>query len=353
MSDLQESLSSMTVSEVEPSKNTSLLLELPVDMILEISGHLRETDKICLALTCKDLHFILGVKDKKQLKRSSKRSVLLRLERDIPGVFYCHFCNLIVPFTKNKPPIVNHFHSIERLRFQTRLVYDIGITLPGSTFVLPYNEARLVTNYRILGPQHGRPPSCLFHQRPSALSSYRDYTQGLNLYYRIFFRGHHYAFFPLADIRISPQICMKEMWRAKLVGDELYVSGTRSWVHSGGSDRVLNEYLSQKFLRACMHAKLMAGGSNGVNLPTIDSWLPNTFRYRRTGSCQFCLTDWDASIEWLGPRYGRLVTITTYYNLGNCRSPSDCKWRAMNSIFRNPANRDSPEGAVKAEWFRE
>ncbi|KAI1087403.1 hypothetical protein F5B19DRAFT_475617 [Rostrohypoxylon terebratum] len=82
----------------------------------------------------------------------------------------------------------------------------------------------------------------------------------------------------------------------------------------------------------------------------IDRRLSGEGGYHCTGSCKFCLTDWDASVEWIDPAHGWMVTIKTYHDFGNCRSPSYWKWKAMVEYIQDTKNRDKPSGAVKSGW---
>ena len=102
---------------------------------------------------------------------------------------------------------------------------------------------------------------------------------------------------------------------------------------------------------SCKHATVSAASLSSVNLPPINRRLPGEADYHCAGSCKFCLTDWDASIEWISPAYGWMVTITTYHDFGNCRSPSHWKWQAIATELQDTKNRDKPSGAVKSGWL--
>ncbi|KAI1210218.1 uncharacterized protein F4807DRAFT_73398 [Annulohypoxylon truncatum] len=346
---------SKAASRGEPPKNMFPLLELPAEMVLAVSDHLPDGDKICLALTCKDLFFLLGVKSKKQLKPSTMEELSCRLEKDIPWVCYCHFCKALVRFYKdgtgsNHINPTTHLHSVERDLFLYHSILH-SIHFPGSTFTLPYFRARLVTNYQILGPQHGIPPAHLSYQQPDALFSSTRHPDDASLHYQFSFKNDLLTFFSLADLQIAPQICHKESWAAKMVGDELFLSATRSWVHSGADNGALQSYLLHSYLKVCMHTMIWEVFSDVINVHSTGSRSVDISGLHITGWCKNCLTDWDTSVEWISPAHGLMITFTTYHNLGSCRSPFHWKWRAMCEGWRYTENRDKPSGAVKSGWL--
>ncbi|KAI0886837.1 uncharacterized protein GGS22DRAFT_118342 [Annulohypoxylon maeteangense] len=338
----------------KPPENMSALLELPVDMVLAISKHLDVEDRTCLALTCKDLYYVLGIPKKTRFDRSAKESLLCRLEKDVPGVVYCYFCNKITPFSRRWMMHIGHadtstYRAIGGV-YRSRLD---GFHIFNSGFVLPHHWARLVTNYRIIGPQHGWPPSYLSYQYPRYEASTPWPPQFSSLYHQVRFQDDtFYTFLALGDLKESPNVCARDSWRAKLIGDELFLSSRRRWVHSRADSQTLHDYLTSGFIEVCQHAVIDTGSSNGLNLPTIDGSLSRKSGHRSTGSCQYCLTDWDASMEWISSVYGWMITVTTYHDFGSCRSPYHWKWQAMTLRREITENRDKPSGAVKSEWLR-
>ncbi|KAI2627443.1 hypothetical protein GGS26DRAFT_142637 [Hypomontagnella submonticulosa] len=361
---------SKAVRKANPPKSipVSHLMECPPEIILVLSDYLFEADEICLSLTCKALFSLLRNAKKMQIDKFTKQDILYRLERDVPGLFYCNYNNILIPFVYGQGPRCidsDHLGIYNRYRNRDMRQPEIplfGMGFPGSMFRLPFYQARLVTNYGRLGPGHGIPPSFLSYQFPGAVFPRKDPSYmklpGDPFPYFRFLNGppteDNRLFLPFKGQKNEPQVYWKESWKAKLVGDELLLSGTHSRFHSGADSKILqNSLMSGKSFFICMHTDSTRGpdGQCGVDLPDIDKRSPKDSGYCGTGSCKFCLTDWDASIEWMGRTYGWRVTITTYHDLGSCYSPSDWKWQDMNSPAKDPTNRDKCGGAVRGMWL--
>ncbi|KAI1439440.1 hypothetical protein F5Y02DRAFT_76864 [Annulohypoxylon stygium] len=219
------------------------------------------------------------------------------------------------------------------------------VTFDCSMYTLRYNSARLVTNYGILGPRHGLPPSYLSYIFSTQLKYYG------NQYLQLHFRDNDYTFFCLESSLVGHCVLRFESWEAKLVGPELYLSATYRWMQPDADNQALQDYLACKYLKVCKHATVSSASLSSVNLPPIARKSPDEADYHCTGSCKFCLTDWDASIEWISPTHGWMVTVTTYHDFGNCRSLSHWKWQAMTTELQDTKNRDKPSGAVKSRWL--
>ncbi|KAI8628468.1 hypothetical protein F5Y19DRAFT_141251 [Xylariaceae sp. FL1651] len=154
------------------------LTDLPLEMVVEISGHLSSADSVALALTCRDLYLLLKA-NLAQLSIDARLTLLTRLERDIPGVVYCPYVNKLRTI------------SLDRERY-TRVPYrhnpqEAGF-IPGGYYLycswprlspLPkvlYLDTRLVRNHQLLGPAHGIAASCL-HSGPHFFTKKKVFEQ--------------------------------------------------------------------------------------------------------------------------------------------------------------------------------
>lgn len=64
---------------------------LPPELVLMVFRYLPKVSGICLALTCRGLysgHF----SESADLHPDEKREFLLLVERDVPGLYFCHHC---------------------------------------------------------------------------------------------------------------------------------------------------------------------------------------------------------------------------------------------------------------------
>ncbi|KAI1100152.1 hypothetical protein F4804DRAFT_336536 [Jackrogersella minutella] len=335
----------------------SYLMECPVEIVLIISEYISKVDRICLSLTCKALFCIIGVPNKTELKSPIKKMLLYRLEKAIPGVCYCQFRNKLIPFDRTNLPGLYDFGIIYKFeRFSPGYYYLRMLRFPSSTFALSYHAARLITNYGLLGPEHGVPPSCLsyllpgdkilYHWLPTPSRNVIRYDRNPN---------DIQMFWSLKDPEDRDQIYWRESWKAKLIGGDLFLSATHSRFHSEAEGKALqNSFNRCGFI--CMHTAVQPQSENkkhAANFPDIDGKLSKDSGYHSTGWCRFCMTDWDLSIQWEGPSYGWVIVIKTYHDLGNCRSPFHWKWKAINMPTNKRAKRNNPGGIVKSRWLAE
>ncbi|XXG96842.1 hypothetical protein Hte_003133 [Hypoxylon texense] len=311
---------------IAKAKLESLLIEQPVDIILQIADNLGNASVLCLALTCKPLFVLLYSKARARLEPPEKETLLCCLEKDIPGVFYCHFCKKLMQFDQNgRPAASSPGLVLTRPSFSEwkKCVYPHTVSFARTTLALPYHHARLITNYGLFGSGHGFPPSYLS-------------TESLELK-----RGHGYS---------------GEVWRAKLIGDELFLSCIHTRFDQNADADGLQKFIKEEPFFICQHVSVGAPSWNrwlDLNLPPVNAKEVGDPDYHKFGSCGHCLTDWDASIEWSGAKYGWMVKITTYHNLGGCRSPFDQKWQAMAEPHYLRFQRDLVRGAVKGSWVSE
>ncbi|KAI1385365.1 uncharacterized protein F4822DRAFT_432215 [Hypoxylon trugodes] len=362
--------------EVEqPEENETGLAKCPTEMILVIAKFLPEADMICFALTCKGYFTVITGAFGLKLDPNSKEIFLSRMEGVLPGLIYCPFRNILTPIGNRFDKRNGRFTTIRNNPKATGR-QEVFINFPSTTFVLNYHKARLITNYQIHSPQHGFPPSCL---------SYRFPDPGfLNIRYpTVWHQNELQRFRKFTGSQWGPSVCHRESWKARLFNGELYLSATHTRLHSKGDCRSLEDsFASDKFF-ICMHTRVpgvptpdryygirvpridqrvlndrtyeIVGAWNrnyGIGIRDVDNQLTKDRGYHASGSCMFCLTDWEITLEWIGSPVGWVYTIKTYHNIGDCRSPFEGKWKAMNTRAKVRGNRFlTPNGAVKNGWL--
>ncbi|KAI0143856.1 hypothetical protein F4776DRAFT_660963 [Hypoxylon sp. NC0597] len=330
------------IPEAEPREDVSRLLELPIEMVQCISGYLSEVDAVCLALTCKALLSLLGGRDRSnlQLELPAKETLLCRLEADIVGVLYCHFCRKLIRFDNDARLDTRGLKRIKLSKSHPlECTLSSTVSFLGASFELPYYVARLVTNYQLFGPKHGIPLSYLSYQYqhpyPDNISSILSRPWG------------------------NAKVGRKEAVTAKLIENELFLSWTYELFHENADTVALLRYMATRPLFICQHKTIgthsynWRHGRDRVSILTEKPRWKWDGGYRKTDSCAFCMTDWEISIEWVNPQRGWVITVTTYHELGHCRSPSDQIWKSLVHPSIESEFRDAPGGAIKRRWLGE
>jgi hypothetical protein len=157
----------------------------------------------------------------------------------------------------------------------------------------------------------------------------------------------------------------REKWSARIVQDELFLLATRTLSSAGWTDETLRAALGQEWRGVCGHVRTtLALPYHSVNaLRRPSSRLAGFFAPCRdlVESCSQCLTDYATTVErrredpeqttesWF-------ITVTSYYQLGSGRSPTDAKWEAFGrrmTVVSYEMERDMVayhRGAVKVVW---
>lgn len=159
---------------------------------------------------------------------------------------------------------------------------------------LAYNQARAAVNGHLFGADHGIKPDKLGLQR-----RYTMYESG-------------------------PQVSYLHTREATIVDGELIVAVSREYESKDGSHgfmRALAWILQEK---PCNHVFVILAGALSPH------GLANS--YSVPGSCDKCLTDWEATAHHQNDAgdgkdsMGCRLTLVSFHQLGSCRSPTDWKW---------------------------
>lgn len=332
-------------SELRLSASTSLFLELPIDIILLVVEHLRQTPEsiLILALTCKTLRKLL-IPSAPTLASPARDSLLILLEKDsgIGGqAYFCPICHALHSFSPSWGPLTYEHTLFNREYRYLRPCYaDLCFSLRLERYRLGYHHARLVMNRHLHGAPCGLPL-----QNLDAAS-----IPGL----------------------IVPQ--WRQTWSARVIENELFLCAIHTINSSGMSDRTLRSIIDRGYTYfICRHvdpshqvAALKRATASSGETEELFSECRNTL-----GWCKICLTDYCTTIEQKRPRKkvwpgiwtqhqsassGWTITIVAYHQLGPCRSPFDWKWGAITGSIRTKLgnwriDHPYPPGSVREKWI--
>jgi len=297
---------------------------LPPEIVLIIAAYLTYTSTTSLALTCRTL-CSLCFPGHTRPSTAEKEELLLLLEKDIPNLYFCHYCVELHRWNQHWGKRCGQllFMDVEEdLPCKQHLSRDF-VRLP-HTCHIPYHHARLVMNRHFYGPAHGLP-----------LQKFKDRS---SVYWR------------------SSGITDSESLLSRIVDDKLVVLAVKTLYHSRGDSKRLREFIESQGHAACRHLTLATGLPHGapVQLPELakNKTAPQYFApcHLSLRSCTFCLTDYCIEISWRGERKGHVVKVSSYRLLGNCRSPFDWVWRSMVTFGAVHEPRMAYPGMVIDTW---
>ncbi|KAK0750334.1 hypothetical protein B0T18DRAFT_322069 [Schizothecium vesticola] len=311
----------------------SPFLELPVDIILYLCrNHLPPVSTQALSLTCKSLFALVPRQAGLRLIRSDREEFLLLLEKDIGhNWYYCHSCRIMHHFSSSEFSALQSTPRPSNLpRYKCR-GYNF-VQIGGNLVSIGYPHVRLAMNRHFLGPPNG---------------------------------------LPLDNFRLDDASCLgwKQAWSARILHDELFLSGTRTLWIPDMTDQALRDAVDKRYFSICRHVFTNKFARHRVKALHHPGTYPGLFAPCRNvvESCQHCLTDYDTTVKrrWTETRSGKkkgepmkeswFITITSYHRLGGGRSPWDIKWHMFESGgFQCPnIQRDwflYPYGGVRQMW---
>ncbi len=317
---------------IKAPQDVSCLTNLPVEIILLVLDHLASADAVCFALACKAIFSILRArKDARkimQLNSHAKQILLMRLEKDVPGLVYRPYSNKLVPFDGDGQIA---FKTPYQKAPSGQFSYFSPMTRSRHWAIINYEQTRLVRNYRLFGPGHGVPLWCLSHEAMGPKTRVKLVDGQLEKYFT--------------------------SWQtARWVGDDLLLSCTQTTylkiLEEGQvDDKTLWKLIAGTSTPMCHHCD-----SNHPFHAGIPAGIPRLFARisvtscRSTGSCGFCETDWDVIIAWDHFLVSFAVRYITYHDLGSCSLPFDPKWERMTSFAPDSPTREGLCGDVKRRW---
>ncbi|KAI1335989.1 hypothetical protein F5Y15DRAFT_396411 [Xylariaceae sp. FL0016] len=308
------------------AQEQSMLLQLPADLFVVISHYLTPASKMALALTSRASLDFLYDEARAELRPSDWQHLLPLLERSVADrFFYCHFCNVLHLYDPAWRPgsVLGPSSCKNKQNFA-----------PSSGFHIEYHHARLAMNAQLFGADRGLPLE-RFNQQRSVYNGNASWTQH---------------------------------WTAKVVDDELLLCCVHTLAQGCKTGQVFRDAMKTGSYEICHHLGVHQGAQMQLKYPRIahpDITYPiivsKNQAQRAHGSCDVCLTDYKTVVEWRGSEYGIRggwsLIVTSYHQLGGCRSSYDPTWQAF-AVERvrgraSPRNQAlHPNGVVRGRWER-
>ena len=296
---------------------------LPNEIILQITSHLPLSSSTSLALTCRTLYrscFPGQVLDPKP-----KEALLLLLEKDIPSLYFCHYCVKLHPWHRRWSRSLTPWYQ-SSLPCQRSFQNQLWLA---ATCHIPYYYARVVMNRHFYGDGHGPLPRSL---EPRVCRCYH-----------------------LDDV-VSTQT-----QAVRIIDDELIVLSVMRVEHTRGNAVGLRQHIDDMGGSVCAHLTLQTGRPSyaPVQVPELrgEGTTSPVFRLCNgaRGSCALCLIDYSIDISWRGEQNGYLIEVKVYRQLGGCRSPFDWSWNTMKVAETNEVTRVAygtiyGPGSVQDQW---
>lgn len=340
------------------SQAESLLLQLPVELLLDISGFLPPESAVALALTCTSSFGILF--PKKKLRGLQLDELLQLLERDLSKqFFFCQPCHTLHRFSPSwRPKYQDHFDG----------PCKINVEVCG-TFHLGFHFARLAMNKHLLGG------GLELEQLSFSLPTYRGW-----------------------NVRSTARVIKDELYLCVSHALSLNGTGPENRQELEASKHGICDHVTTHEAENCFRISGVEYIENFLDGPSfrqipdyagpprerIAELAPRGYpsyshalaECRDTrGSCLTCLTDYsittnqkrtsDARNETTAKETWDIV-IVAYHQLGSCRSQFDWKWRTyatqlvyldewiVDSLLFGNRRKKGPyaPGSVRARWDR-
>ncbi|KAI2624911.1 hypothetical protein GGR54DRAFT_594151 [Hypoxylon sp. NC1633] len=278
-------------------QNQSLLLTQPLDILLEIADKLPPESSLALSLTCKVAFGTFFPSPSVRVPKQNLERFLLLLEKDVSDrLFYCHLCRRLHPFSHSWEP---HRRCQDRRELLcSTMCYSY---LPLS---IGFYHVQLVMNEHFFGPGRGLSLGQLTVDHPSLTT-----------------KGWH----------------VNSM--AKIIMDQLYISIKQNLILQGTPARNCTELARILPRDICQHKATYHRGRIFGGLAASHS-RPQSRRiddieecYEVPGYCTVCLTDFTITVKRHTTIHsveeGWEITIVSYHQLGECRTPSDWRWQTL------------------------
>lgn len=342
------------------SQAQSLLLQLPIDLLFEISDFLPEESSFAFAITCTSLFGVLF--PNRKLHGRQLDQLLQLLERDLSKqLFFCEACHILHHFCPSwRPAQVYRFDAPCRPKLVIRDGYN-----------LDFNFARLAMNKHLLGG--GLNLSQLDSSLPNFLGGW--------------------------NVSFEARVIQNELYLG--VSHKLSLNGTGpanrqklDHTNHGICNHVTTHQPRQRFAISrrrrpgLTDAQWLLEFGRGLyavpqrrRVPELvpgqhpENWFALTECREARGSCPVCLTDY--CITTNQKHFNKVsevatisepweIVITAYHQLGPCRSQFDWKWLTYATPLQDMCreNMDAsllgkrseygpyPSGSVKDRWDR-
>ena len=298
---------------------------LPPEIILMITAYLPSPSRLCLAITCRTL-YDLCFPQHSCLNTAEKEELLLLLEKDTASLYFCHYCTELHRWCTRWSNSIFTWVLDEDLPCQTS--DRNALRAFGIRNKIPYHHVRLVMNRHFYGPSHGLPLKKLEDRCSST---------------------YH------------PGIVESSSRHACIIDSKLLLHSVITLHQSRGSSKILRSFVDTWIFHACEHLTLGKGkpSYSPIQLPELVKGKDTPGRYvacdQSCGSCTLCPTDYCIDITWSGRGKGYVIKLSTYHQLGGCRSPSDWSWRTMSEMLTAEEPRTAfpleyGPGSIRDRW---
>jgi hypothetical protein len=272
-----------------------------------ITSYLDDAEKTAFSLTCRKFYQMYPSGTSLPCENSPAREKFLcYLERDTPGVYFCHQCAMLHRWYKNWFSDYSQ-HGI-RFYLPARSCHWRRQVGPDQ-YSVPYSYARIVMNAHFYGPQHGVPVKKL---------------------------DRNFQYHPQKHINCQMKC------RAQVIDSRLLLCTTTTINHEKGDTEGLRDYVDNHCSSICDHV------SPKNPLPFTERHMfwaqPPELRAGATGpghfkachksisACTVCMMDYCIDICWKGETKGWVIVLQAYYEVGTVRSPYDWEWEVMKSV---------------------
>ncbi|WEW59133.1 hypothetical protein PRK78_004602 [Emydomyces testavorans] len=292
-------------------KQTSALLDLPLDIILIVEDFLSDVETAAFRTTCRQLYY-----HEPRLQSTwagASRAELLRLiEQDNPKLYYCHSCEVLHRLYKISSilPPNNLWHLCRRRGCHPKrpkrtwcqddslcCACDQKEVFVSSKYVLHFDLARLAVDRHLHGDSRGIPLHLLARRIvPSRFGSFYS--------------------------------SVTETWEARIIDGLLFLASSRWTLMADGAE--YNPGFDWQHYGICQHLRVgfvMKIGTTEIR--SLEQYLLLSGG-KFEGSCEYCLTDYrlDKNMNT------KMVMLTTFHCLGSCQYPDDWMWRSASQRAR-------------------
>ncbi|KAJ4854840.1 f-box domain-containing protein [Trichoderma breve] len=356
--------------DMTPRTGSCAIANIPPEILLTIMDHLPMPFRLSLALTCKGFYNTFRILTSSKPDEMETSSMLYILQRDIPNVYFCFRCHKLCPLNQDRNWEGQNDHGCGK----SGLFGDWDLVhkhIPKQQIPLLWHpvlkeahldfmEAYLVMDSHFYGESHGLPLSTLERHSKfekfiilnrTTINDRDDWNDDLRKSLKVSKACKQTVF----DVRPqgSKAKAFQAPWRfsfdsiPKIIDNELYIARTHTvegpmvgWEH-------LARLLESIHLPICRHLRcitetysychiIISRSHNNRSICQKD-W-NHDHHFQQSGSCQYCYTDYDISLQRDNDKKEWRLKICTYHYLGACRSPADLLWDYLVRDVCGPLN---------------
>ncbi|KKP01676.1 hypothetical protein THAR02_06222 [Trichoderma harzianum] len=306
--------------DMTPRTGPCAITNIPPEILLMIMDHLPMPFRLSLALTCKGFYNTFRILTSNEPDEMETSSMLYIWQRDIPNVYLCFWCHKLCPLNQDRNWEGQNDHGCSKSGLfgdwdlvhkhipqqQIPLIWHPVLKEAHLSFM----EAYLVMDRHFYGESHGLPLSTLERHSKfekfiilnrTAINDRDDWDDNLRKVLRVSKACKQTVF----DVKPqgSKAKAFQAPWRfsfdsiPKIIDNELYIARTHT-----------------------------------VEGPMV-GW-----EHLQSGSCHYCYTDYDISLQRDKDKKEWRLKISTYHFLGACRSPADLLWEYLVRDVCGPLN---------------